>query len=155
MSTEEQKANKFVKLERVYLKDLSFKSPRGPVYPPKGASPKTELNIKSSSNKIESNRFEVLLTLTIRAVHDDDTIFIVELTQAGSFEIVGYDQEELGAILGAFAVSQIYPFARESVSHMITSGGFPPLLLQPINFDALYMRSLSSQGNAEENIKVH
>ena len=132
-----------------------MESPKGPIYPPGGASPKTELSLRSSSNKIKDDFYEVSLTLTIKAIHESETIFIVELTQSGSFHIIGYNGEELKAILGSFAVSQIYPFARESVSHVVSAGGFPPLLLQPINFDALYNRSISQGEVPDKNIKVH
>ncbi len=148
-------SHKFVKLERIYLKDLSFESPKGPIYLPGGASPKTELNLRSSSNRIKDSLYEVSLTLTIKAIYESETIFIVELTQSGSFHIAGYDSEELKAILGAFAVSQIYPFARESVSHIVAAGGFPPFFLQPINFDTLYNRSISQDEMPNKNIKVH
>ena len=81
-----------------------------------------------------------MLTLTVDAKgkEDDKTIFLVELQQAGLFEISGYDKEEMGVVIGSFCPNVLFPYARESIANTIQKGGFPEFVLQPINFDALY-----------------
>ncbi len=92
-------------------------------------------------NKIEGNAHEVVLTITVEAKEDDKTLFLVELQQAGIFEIAGYEGDELGAIVGSFCPNILFPYARESIATIIQKGGFPEFVLQPINFDALYLQA--------------
>jgi preprotein translocase subunit SecB len=83
-------------------------------------------------------------------------LFLVEIAQAGMFEIKGFEEKELSLILGTYALNQVFPFAREQVAKLVASGGFPPLLLQPINFDALYAKSQAQNNESStENIKIH
>ena len=148
--------NKAIKLLGVYIKDVSFEAPDGPVISSKIAGPKTDLNIKSSSSKKGEDRYEVLIALSIKAHLEDKTLFLVEIVQAGMFEIKGFEEKDLSLILGTYALNQIFPFAREQVAKLVASGGFPPLLLQPINFDALYAKSQAQNNESStENIKIH
>ncbi len=148
--------NKAIKLLGVYIKDVSFEAPDGPVISSQTAVPKTDLNIKSSSSKKGEDRYEVLITLSIKAHLEDKTLFLVEIAQAGMFEIKGFEEKELSLILGTYALNQVFPFAREQVAKLVASGGFPPLLLQPINFDALYAKSQAQNNESStENIKIH
>jgi len=148
--------NKAIKLLGVYIKDVSFEAPDGPVISSQISGPKTDLNIKSSSSKKAEDRYEVLITLSIKAHLEDKTLFLVEIVQAGMFEIKGFEEKELSLILGTYALNQIFPFAREQVAKLVASGGFPPLLLQPINFDALYAKSQAQNNESStENIKIH
>jgi preprotein translocase subunit SecB len=152
----ETNENKAIKLLGVYIKDVSFEAPDGPVISLQTAGPKTDLNIKSSSSKKGEDRYEVLITLSIKAHLEDKTLFLVEIVQAGMFEIKGFEEKELSLILGTYALNQIFPFAREQVAKLVASGGFPPLLLQPINFDALYAKSQAQNNESStENIKIH
>lgn len=148
--------NKAIKLLSVYTKDVSFEAPDGPVISSQTEGPKTDLNIRSSSSKKGEDRYEVLVTLNIKAHLKDKTLFLVEIAQAGLFEIKGFEEKELSLILGTYALNQIFPFAREQVAKLVASGGFPPLLLQPINFDALYAKSQAQNNQpSTKNIKIH
>jgi preprotein translocase subunit SecB len=89
------------------------------------------------------------LTVTVEAKTDDKSLFLVELQQAGLFEIVGYEGEELSAIIGSFCPNILFPYARETIASLIQKGGFPEFVLQPINFDALYMQSKQQQATAQ------
>ena len=152
----ETNENKAIKMLGVYIKDVSFEAPDGPVISSQTPGPKTDLNIKSSSSKKGEDRYEVLITLSIKAHLEDKTLFLVEIAQAGMFEIKGFEEKELSLILGTYALNQIFPFAREQVAKLVASGGFPPLLLQPINFDALYSKSQAQNNESStENIKIH
>lgn len=147
---EEQAAEKRLSIGKIYLKDFSFESPQAPdVFRKTDWQPKTDLNLRSSHTAVSEGQHEVVLTVTIEAKGEDKTLFLVELHQAGLFEIVGYDGEELAAIIGSFCPNILFPYARETVASLIQKGGFPEFVLQPINFDALYLQSKQQQAAAQ------
>jgi len=146
--------SKQIIIQKLYIKDASFESPNSPeVF--KGAEwkPKTDLNLSSTHVPFEDDVHEVILTVTVEAKDEENVIFLVEIKQAGLFQISGYSEEELEAIVGIFCPNTLFPYARESIASMITKGGFPEFILQPINFDALYNESksrASENQNADE-----
>ena len=134
--------DKQISIQKIYLKDFSFESPRAPeVFTKSDWEPKTNLNLRSTHSELTDNNHEVVLTLTVETKHEDQTLFLVELHQSGIFAISGYEDEELAAILCSFCPNVLFPYARESIANMVAKGGFPEFLLQPINFDALYAQS--------------
>jgi preprotein translocase subunit SecB len=143
-------SNKQLVLQKVYIKDLSFESPLAPeIFRGGNVTPETQLNIKSSAKEVATDTQEITLTLTVEAKDDDKTLFLVELEQAGVFLMQGYTEDERQMLIGSYCPGTLYPFAREAISDMVTRGGFPQLLLQPINFDALYAQAVQErlQGN--------
>ncbi len=137
---------KRISIVKIYVKDFSFESPKAPAIFNSGEwSPKTNLNLRSSNSQIDDNLHEVVLTITVDAKEGDETIFLVELHQAGLFDVTGYTEDEQGAIIGSFCPNILFPYARESIASIIQKGGFPEFVLQPINFDALYMQSKAQQ----------
>lgn len=137
--TEEDKR---ISINKIYVKDLSFESPQAPsVFRTDEWKPKTDLNLRSSHSQIEDDLHEVLLSITIDAKDGDKTLFLVEVQQAGLFYIAGYEKEEFEAIIGSFCPNILFPYAREAIAGLIQKGGFPEFVLQPINFDALYVQS--------------
>ena len=137
---------KRISIVKIYVKDFSFESPKAPAIFNSGEwSPKTNLNLRSSHSQIDDNLHEVVLTITVDAKEGDETIFLVELHQAGLFDVTGYTEDEQGAIIGSFCPNILFPYARESIASIIQKGGFPEFVLQPINFDALYMQSKAQQ----------
>ena len=157
MADEEQTAEKRLLIGKIYAKDFSFESPQVPeVFRQSDWKPQTELNIRSSHTAIQDSHHEIVLTITVEAKADDKTIFLIELQQAGLFEIDGYEGEELGAILGSFCPNILFPYARESIAALIQKGGFPEFIMQPINFDALYLQAKQQQAVAQaEEAKKH
>jgi len=146
MADEEQTAEKRLSITKIYLKDFSFESPQSPGIFRKGDwQPQTNLNLRSSHTSVEGDHHEIVLTITIEAKEDDKTCFLIELQQAGLFEVAGYEGDELQAIVGSFCPNILFPYARESIASLIQKGGFPEFVLQPINFDALYMQSKQQQ----------
>jgi preprotein translocase subunit SecB len=129
-------------LQKIYIKDMSFESPKAPEIFSSNAQASTNLNIGSNNRVIDGDHVEVSLTLTITSKDGDETLFLIEIIQAGIFTITGYNEQERQALLGSFCPGTLYPFAREAVSDVVTRGGFPQLLLQPINFDALYQQAV-------------
>ncbi len=136
--------NKHLSITKIYVKDFSFESPKAPdVFRSSEWQPHTDLNLRSSHTTIEGEDtlHEVVLTITVDAKQDDATLFLAEIQQAGLFQIDGYDKEEFGAIVGSFCPNILFPYAREAVASIVQKGGFPEFVLQPINFDSLYMQS--------------
>ena len=150
-TTHESTDKQFV-LQKIYVKDISFESPRTPDIFSKNISPQTQLNIKSSAKEIAPDLHEVILTLTVEAKDKDQTLFLVELQQAGVFLIRGYKTDECRALVGSYCPGALYPFAREAVATVVSRGGFPQLLLQPINFDALYAQALKQQASDDGSV---
>ncbi|MDE0742785.1 MAG: protein-export chaperone SecB [Woeseiaceae bacterium] len=140
--SEEETPTKQIIIQKLYIKDASFESPNTPnVFKGGEWNPKTDLNLSSSHVPYEDDTHEVVLTITVEAKDEDNVIFLVELKQAGLFQISGYEEKELETIIGIFCPNTLFPYARESIANIITKGGFPEFLLQPINFDALYNES--------------
>jgi len=147
---EEQTAEKRLSIGKIYLKDFSFESPQAPeVFRQPDWKPKTDLNLRSSHTAVADDHHEVVLTVTIEAKAEDKTLFLIELQQAGLFEIAGYEGDEFGAIIGSFCPNILFPYARETIASLIQKGGFPEFLLQPINFDALYLQGQQQQAAAQ------
>jgi preprotein translocase subunit SecB len=149
MAEQEAQTNgKRLSVVKIYVKDFSFESPQAPnIFNSKEWSPNTNLNLRSSHSPVSDNLHEVVLTITVDAKEKegDKTIFLVEVQQAGLFEISGYEKEEIGVLIGSFCPSVLYPYAREAIAGTIQRGGFPEFVLQPINFEALYQQSLEQQ----------
>lgn len=143
---------KQLQLQKIYIKDLSFESPKTPDVFATNAAPQTQLNIRSGAREVAPDTQEVTLTLTVEAKSDDNTLFLIELVQAGIFLIQGYNADEQEMLKGSYCPGTLYPFAREAIADIVTRGGFPQLLLQPINFDALYAQALRERasGNGGE-----
>jgi preprotein translocase subunit SecB len=151
MAEQEKAAEKQLAISKIYTKDFSFESPQSPaVFKTGDWKPETNLNLRSVHNPIEGNAHEVVLTITVEAKDGDKTMFLVELQQAGIFEIAGYEGDELGAILGSFCPNILFPYARETIASTIQRGGFPEFVLQPINFDALYLQAKQQKEQQEQ-----
>jgi preprotein translocase subunit SecB len=150
MAEQEQATDKQLAISKIYIKDFSFESPQAPtVFKSSDWKPQTNLNLRSSHTVVENNIHEVVLTISVEAKEEDKTLFLVEVHQAGLFEIAGYEGEELAAIAGSFCPNILFPYAREAVAATIQKGGFPEFVLQPINFDALYMQSKQQAAAAQ------
>ena len=132
-------------LQKIYVKDLSFESPKAPMVFTTNVEPQTQVNIRSGSAEVAANTVEVTLTLTIEAKDKDSTLFLAEVAQSGIFFVQGYTPEEKAVLLDSFCPATLYPFAREAIADLVARGGFPQLLLQPINFDALYQQTLQER----------
>ncbi len=139
-------------IQKIYVKDVSFEAPHAPVIFTEKWAPNIDLQLSSNSQAVGDNLFEVVLTITATAKLGDKTAFLVEVQQAGVFTIQGVG-ENLGPLLGSFCPNILFPYAREAISDLVTRGGFPQLLLAPVNFDALYaqhMQRQQSQAAAQE-----
>jgi len=139
---EQESTQRHLNLQKIYIKDMSFESPNSPaIFTAGDVNPKTNMNLRSSYSGAQNDMHEVVLTVTIETKHEDKTLFLIELQQAGLFHITGYSPQELEVIVGSFCPNTLFPYAREVISSTISKGGFPEFLLQPINFDALFAES--------------
>lgn len=135
-----------VNLQRIYCKDASLEVPLAPQVFTREWKPEINVSVNTNVDKLDNDFFQVVLVLTVTAKLGEDTAYLAESHQAGIFQILGFDQEaEVRAILGAYCPSVIFPFARETIADLVQRGGFPQLLLQPINFDLLYAQHLEQQ----------
>ncbi len=133
-------------IQKLYVKDISFESPDTPsVFTFKNWEPQIELNLNNANKKISDGVYEVVLSVTSTVKNNDKTAFLVEVHQAGVFNISGFNEQDLKYILGAQCMNILFPYAREVVSDLTNRGGFPPLLLNPVNFDALFAQAIQKQ----------
>jgi preprotein translocase subunit SecB len=129
-------------LQNIYVKDASFEAPSGPNIAGSEWSPQFGLNMNTNGTTVADNLHEVVLTITLEAKLGERVAYLVEVKQAGVFLIRGYPVDDARRIIGAFCPGVLFPYARQAVSDLILRGGFPPFLLPPVNFDALFQQSL-------------
>ena len=128
---------------RIYLKDVSFETPNSPAIFMQELNQEINLQLNTSVNQLEENTYEVVLGVTVTAKQGDKTSFLVEVQQAGIFTLRGFEESQKGAMLGAYCPNTLFPFAREAIADLVMKGGFPQLLLAPINFDSLHAQKVS------------
>ena len=140
-ATQEQDQPNFA-LQRIYLKDFSFESPRAPQGFPSNWKPKIDLEINISNSALDDDNYEVVLSATITVKDESDQVnYLVELQQAGIFLMRGMDTESRHQMLGSFCPNLLFPYAREVIDSIVIKGSFPPLLLAPVNFEAIYQQA--------------
>ena len=148
---ETSEAKKQFGIQKLYIKDASFESPTSPKsFSFKKWNPKIELNLSNDQAHIDGDIYEVVLCVTLTVSHEETTAFLVEVHQAGLFEIAGFDDEQKGFLLSSQCMTILFPYAREAVSDLSVRGGFPPLTMSPVNFDAIYQKHLQNE-QAEED----
>lgn len=139
-------------VQRIYLKDSSFESPRSPAVFQGQWQPKINFDIKTKNSKIQDGVFEVVLVLTAEATLEEEPGFIVEVHQAGIFTAKDFEDVELEQLLATVCPTILFPYAREAIDGLVVKGSFPALMLAPINFDALYTQQKmanEAQANGE------
>jgi len=139
-STEEQ-APRFV-IQKIYTKDISFETPNTPDIFREEWKPTLDLQLGNAYARIDDDNHEVTLTVTVTAKVGDKVAFLAEVKQAGIFSLTGYSDQEMGPLFGSYCPNTLFPFAREVISDIVIKGGFPQLVLAPVNFDALYMNQI-------------
>ena len=146
--SEQQELQPTFSIEKIYVKDLSLEIPNAPQVFLERESPEIDLQLNLGAQQLEEGIFESSITVTVTAkLADSKTMFLVEATQAGIFQIRHIPAEELDPILGVACPNILFPYLRETVSHVVNRAGFPPVLLSPINFDALYAQRVAQASN--------
>lgn len=126
-------------IQRVYVKDLSFEIPNAPEVFTKEIQPDINMDLDIQTSKLSDDVFEVVLKITVTAKGDSKVLFLAEVQQAGIFLAQNFPEDQMGGMLNIFCPQMLYPYAREMITSLTNKGGFPPLYLQPVNFEALYM----------------
>ncbi|GAB4254663.1 MAG: protein-export chaperone SecB [Methylomicrobium sp.] len=156
MAEEKQSTEKHFSIQKIYTKDISFETPNSPKIFTEKWEPKVDFNLGTNVQSIESDLYEVSLTITVTVKSGESTAYLVEVCQAGIYALKGFTEEEMGPMVGSFCPNILFPYAREVVSDLVTKGGFPQLLLAPVNFDALYAQHLQQmQQQAPGSNKVN
>jgi preprotein translocase subunit SecB len=127
--------------QAVYIKDVSFEAPAGPRLAPNTPNPTINLNLTTSVNDLGGDLKEVVLTVRIEAQAAEKTVWLCEMQQAGAFGIRNVPAGDMQRLLGIFCPNYLLPYARQTVSDLLIKGGFPPFLLPPVNFDALFAQA--------------
>ena len=155
MAEESNTTERQFALQKIYLKDVSFETPRSPQVFTLKWEPKVEFNLASNAQKLQDGLFEVSLTVTLTVKVEEATAYLIEVSQAGIFAATGFADEEYGQLLGSYCPNILFPYAREAVSDLVVKGGFPPMLLAPVNFDALYAQHLQQVQQQAETATSH
>lgn len=132
-------------IQRIYIKDLSFEEPNSPSIFQSDWKPEVNLNLNTEVQQLSDEAHEVVLKITATVKNGDKTAFLIEIKQAGIFVLKAFPKDQLHYMLSSFCPNILFPYAREVISEMVVRGGFPPLYLSPINFDALYQQQMAKQ----------
>ena len=138
-------------VEKIYVKDVSFESPKAPFVFNEQTQPQINMNLNQRVQRLGENAFEVVLGVTLTCKAGDKTAYVAEVQQAGIFGLMGLEAQAVDVLLGTQCPNILFPYVRQLVSDLVQAGGFPPFFLQPINFEALYAESLrqrAAQGDA-------
>ena len=139
-----EEENQKFEIQKIYVKDISFETPGSPKAFMAKWNPKTDVHIQTENNKLDKNIFEVYITVTVTAIQEEATVFLAEVKQAGIFLVQNFQEDQYEQLLGSYCPNILFPFARETIAGLISKGGFPQLLLNPVNFEALYQQHVDA-----------
>jgi preprotein translocase subunit SecB len=146
----EQQQEAVFGIEKVYVKDVSLEIPNAPEVFLQRETPQIGIELSNSAKKLEEGLFDVTITVTVTSKIEDKTIFLVEVAQSGIFQARNIPEQNLEGLLAVTCPNILFPYAREAVSDLVVRAGFPPVLLNPINFEALYLQQKQQQAAAAE-----
>ena len=132
-------------IEKIYVKDLSLEVPNAPQIFLEREAPQIDVQLHTTGGVVSEGVYETVLTVTITAKLQEKTMFLVEAVQAGIFQIRNVPSQELDPVLGIACPNILFPYLREVISDVVTRAGFPPVLLNPVNFEAIYQQQLQQK----------
>jgi len=141
----EQNAQPVFGIEKLYVKDLSVEVPNAPEIFLEREAPQVEIQLNTGGRTVGDSVYEVVLTVTVTAKMGDKTVFLVEVGQAGIFRIQNVPEEQIEPLIAVACPNILFPYAREAVSDSVSRAGFQPIVLQPVNFEGMYMQRLQQQ----------
>ncbi|MDR2878119.1 MAG: protein-export chaperone SecB [Chromatiales bacterium] len=137
-------------IRRIYTKDVSFESPNAPaIFGEEKWNPEVSMSLHNQVAALGGDIYEVVIAITITAKLGERNAYLVEVQQAGEFQAVGFPEDELRELLGVYCPGILYPYLREAISNLVAKGGFPPLMLAPVNFEALYQQHQQQQAQQQ------
>lgn len=149
MAGEQQQARKVTfHLQKIYTKDVSFELPNAPQVFQETGQAEVKLNLSQRVNTVSEGVYEVVLSVTVTATANEKTAYLAEVHQAGLFSIAGLSEGDLQGTLNTICPNILFPYASRSITDLVATGGFPPLVLQPVNFEQIYaqrMREAAAQ----------
>ena len=141
-------------IEKLYVKDISVEVPNAPEIFLEREAPQVEIQLNSAGRGLGDGAYEVLLTVTVTAKLGEKTVFLVEVGQAGIFRVLNVPNEQIEPLIAVACPNILFPYARETVSDAVTRAGFSPVVLQPVNFEAMYMQRLQEQASAPAEVPI-
>jgi preprotein translocase subunit SecB len=141
-------------IEKVYVKDLSLEIPNAPQAFLEREAPTVDVQLHHNSSGVEDGVYQTVLTVTVTAKVNDKTLFLVEASQAGIFVIRNVPAQELEAVLAIACPNILFPYVREVISDVVTRAGFPPVVLSPVNFEAIYQSQRDPQPAAQPAVQI-
>lgn len=141
-------------IEKLYVKDLSVEVPNAPEIFLEREQPQIEIQLNTGGRGVGEGVFEVVLTVTVTAKLGEKTVFLVEVGQAGIFRIMNVPEEQIEPLIAVACPNILFPYAREAVSDAVTRAGFQPIVLQPVNFEGMYMQRLQEQAGAPDEASI-
>ncbi|MDX2419337.1 MAG: protein-export chaperone SecB [Xanthomonadales bacterium] len=156
MSEEEQPEaqtegdKKIIRPQKIYLKDVSFESPNSPELFTRKWAPKLAVEMNHSASMLEDDIYEVILAVTTTVSIEDKTAFLAEVHQAGIFVLKGHEPDALQRLQQVYCLNTLYPYVCTALSDLVTKGGFPQLLLAPIDFRAMYAKNIQKDSDQDE-----
>lgn len=151
--SEDQQQPSF-QIEKIYVKDLSLEIPNAPQVFVQQAEPQLEVQIDTAGAQFAEGYFEVSVSATVTAKSGERTLFLAEAVQAGIFSVRNVPEREMEPLLGIGCPTILFPYLRETISDLITRGGFPPVLLSPVSFEALYLQRSREQQQSGGGQKI-
>jgi preprotein translocase subunit SecB len=129
-------------LQRIYTKDVSFEIPNAPAVFNEQGQAEVKLNLGQRAEELDGDLAEIVLTVTVTASIGEKTAYLAEVAQGGIFLIKGFNEQQKHAIVNTFCPNTLFPYARAAITNLVADGGFPPLTLQPMNFEQLYAQRM-------------
>jgi preprotein translocase subunit SecB len=145
----QEAAQSLFNIEKIYVKDLSLEIPNAPQVFLQKEAPQINIELQNKATVVDEGIYDVVLTITVTATIEDKVAFLVEVAQAGIFQVRNVPQEAIDGLMGVTCANILFPYAREAVSDMVTRAGFPPVVLNPINFEVLFMQQKQQQDAAQ------
>lgn len=139
-----------LQIEKLYVKDISLEVPHAPEVFTQQVQPEVEVQITTAAKQFAEGYFEVTVGATVTARAGERTLFLVEAAQAGIFSLRNVPPEQLDALLGMACPQILFPYLREAISDLVVRAGFPPVLLSPVSFEALYMQRMQQQTGQQQ-----
>ena len=153
LNNHEQADGQNFAIQRIFLKDISFETPMGVEAFTKQFKPNIQQDLNVQVNQLDEGTHEVVLLLTITAKIEGRTVFLVEVKQAGIFAISGFEGIQLSQVINTACPQILFPYAREAIDSILNRGTFPPLMLAPINFDAVFAQAVVQAKQQAESSK--
>ena len=157
VATEEELQQAQFQLQKIYIKDVSFELPNAPQIFQEDGQVEIKMNLAQRVENLAEGIHEVVLTVTVTATLGEKTAYLVEVQQAGIFSITGLNEQAQHVAINTLCPHTLFPYARRSITDLVADGGFPPLVLQPINFDQIYaqrMREMQAESNGAADMEV-